>query len=142
MLYSWVPVARTEHCQSEIANLRSKSIMDAAADVKGIKVASAMLTNIKADVLRKMADEIKAAHDDIIIVLAGVDGEKANFAVGVGKEALARGAHAGKIAGRVAALTGGKGGGRPDSAMAGVGDRFKIDEALDQTEEIAAEFIK
>ena len=128
--------------QSEIANLRSKSIMDAAADVKGIKVASAMLTNIKADVLRKMADEIKAAHDDIIIVLAGVDGEKANFAVGVGKEALARGAHAGKIAGRVAALTGGKGGGRPDSAMAGVGDRFKIDEALDQTEEIAAEFIK
>ena len=128
--------------QSEIANLRSKTIMDAAADVKGIKVASAMLTNIKADVLRKMADEIKANHDDIIIVLAGVDGEKGNFAVGVGKDALSRGAHAGKIAGKVAALTGGKGGGRPDSAMAGVGDRFKIDEALDQVEEIAAEFIK
>ena len=60
----------------------------------------------------------------------------------IDEEALARGAHAGKIAGKVAALTGGKGGGRPDSAMAGVGDRFKIDEALDQVRTIAEEFIK
>ena len=58
-----------------------------------------------------------------------------------GKAALAKGAHAGKIAGKVAALTGGKGGGRPDSAMAGVGDKYKIDEALDQADEIAAEFL-
>ena len=101
-----------------------------------------MLRNIKPDVLRKMADEIKANRDDIIIVLAGIDGEKANLAVACGKEALAKGAHAGKIAGRVAALTGGKGGGRPDSAMAGIGDKYKIDEALDQADEIAAEFIK
>ena len=128
--------------QSEIANMRSKAILESAVEVKGVKVATAMLRNIKPDVLRKMADEIKANRDDIIIVLAGIDGEKANLAVACGKEALAKGAHAGKIAGRVAALTGGKGGGRPDSAMAGIGDKYKIDEALDQADEIAAEFIK
>ena len=128
--------------QSEIANLRSKSIMQSAVEINGIKVAAAMLKNIKADALRKMTDEVKAAHDDIVIILAGIDGEKANFAVGCGKEALAKGAHAGKIAGKVAALTGGKGGGRPDSAMAGVGDKYKIDEALDKADEIVAEFVK
>ena len=128
--------------QSEIANMRSKTILSAAKDVNGVKVAGAMLRNIKADVLRKMADEMKAAHDDLIVVLAGTDGDKGNFAVGCGKDALAKGAHAGKIAGKVAALTGGKGGGRPDSAMAGVGDKFKIDEALDQIDEIVAEFVK
>ena len=47
-----------------------------------------------------------------------------------------------KIVGKAAALTGGKGGGRPDTAMAGVGDRFKIDEALAQVNDIVAEFIK
>ena len=124
--------------QSEIANMRSKAIMDAAVDVNGIKVASAMLSNIKADVLRKMADEIKANHDDILIVLAGVDGEKGNFAVGVGKNALAKGAHAGKIAGKVAALTGGKGGGRPDMAQAGGRDAGALPEALNAVKELIA----
>jgi alanyl-tRNA synthetase len=75
-------------------------------------------------------------------VVAGVDGEKANLVVVCGKNAVAKGAHAGKIAGKVAALTGGKGGGRPDSAMAGIGDRFKIDEALDKVNEIVGEFVK
>ena len=130
-----------DQLQSEIAGMRSKAIMQAAVEINGIKVATAMLRNVKADALRKMADEAKANNDDLIIVLAGIDGEKANFAVGCGKAALAKGAHAGKIAGKVAALTGGKGGGRPDSAMAGVGDKYKIDEALDQADEIAAEFL-
>ena len=71
-----------------------------------------------------------------------IDGEKANLVVVCGKNAVAKGAHAGKIAGKVAALTGGKGGGRPDSAMAGIGDRFKIDEALDKVNEIVGEFVK
>jgi len=47
-----------------------------------------------------------------------------------GKDAVKAGAHAGKIVKEVAAITGGKGGGRPDSAMAGVMDLTKIDEAL------------
>ena len=53
-----------------------------------------------------------------------------------------RGAHAGKIVQRVAAVTGGKGGGKPDSAMAGIGKTYMVDEALLALDGIAAEFLK
>ena len=92
-----------------------------------------MLTNTRPDMLRKMGDELKAREADAVAVVAGVDGEKANLVVVCGKNAVAKGAHAGKIAGKVAALTGGK---------AGIGDRFKIDEALDKVNEIVGEFVK
>lgn len=131
-----------DELQSEISNLRTKSLFENPAEVNGVKVITAMLTNMRPDMLRKMGDDIKARESDIVAVIAGVNGEKANLLVVAGKDAVAKGAHAGKIAGKVASLTGGKGGGRPDSAMAGVGDRFKIDEALDKVEEIVAEFVK
>ena len=128
--------------QSEISSLRTKSLFENAADVGGVKVITAMFTGIKPDMLRKMGDEIKSHRSDIVAVIAGVDGEKANFLAVAGKDAIAKGVHAGKIVGKVAAITGGKGGGRPDSAMAGIGDRFKIDEALDKTVEIVGEFVQ
>lgn len=128
--------------QSEISSLRTKSLFENAADVGGVKVITAMFTGIKPDMLRKMGDEIKSHRSDIVAVIAGVDGEKANFLAVAGKDAIAKGVHAGKIVGKVAAITGGKGGGRPDSAMAGIGDRFKIDEALDKTVEIVGEFVR
>ena len=128
--------------QAEITNLKTKSLFDDPYEVNGVKVVTAMLTNTRPDMLRKMGDELKAREADAVAVVAGVDGEKANLVVVCGKNAVAKGAHAGKIAGKVAALTGGKGGGRPDSAMAGIGDRFKIDEALDKVNEIVGEFVK
>lgn len=128
--------------QFEISSLRTKSLFENAADVGGVKVITAMFTGIKPDMLRKMGDEIKSHRSDIVAVIAGVDGEKANFLAVAGKDAIAKGVHAGKIVGKVAAITGGKGGGRPDSAMAGIGDRFKIDEALDKTVEIVGEFVQ
>lgn len=128
--------------QSEISNLKTKSLFDNPTVVGGVKVVTAMLTNTSADALRKMGDDIKAREADVVAVIAGVDGDKANFVAVAGKDAVANGAHAGKIVGKVAALTGGKGGGRPDSAMAGVGDRFKIDEALDKVADIVGEFVK
>ena len=66
---------------------------------------------MRPDMLIKMGDEIKARESDIVAVIAGVNGEKANLLVVAGKDAVAKGAHAGKIAGKVASLTGGKGGG-------------------------------
>lgn len=131
-----------DELQTEISNMRAKALFENPTDVNGVKVITAMLTNMRPDMLRKMGDEIKARENDVVAVIAGVNGEKANLLVVAGKEAVAKGAHAGKIAGKTAALTGGKGGGRPDSAMAGIGDRFKIDEALDKVNEIVAEFVK
>ena len=128
--------------QSEINAIRAKTILGSTVEVNGVKVASAMLTNIKPDALKKMAEDIKAQFDDVVVVIAGVNDDKANLVAAAGKDAVAKGAHAGKIVGKVAALTGGKGGGRPDQAMAGVGDKYKIDEALDKVNEIVAEFVK
>ena len=75
-------------------------------------------------------DRLRSEAPNTVAVLVGVNGEKANMLCVCGKEAVALGAHAGKIVKEAAAITGGKGGGRPDSAMAGVADQTKIDEAL------------
>ena len=122
--------------------MRAKSMFDNKTDVNGVSVITATMNDVKPDILRKMGDEIKANNADTIAVIAGVDGEKANFVVVAGKDAVAKGAHSGKIVGKVAALTGGKGGGRPDSAMAGVGDKNKIADALNAVNDIIAEFVK
>ena len=128
--------------QSEISNMKLKSLLDNVTEVNGVNVITAKLDGVKPDMLRKMCDEIKADKPDTVAVLAGVDGGKANLACAAGKDAVAKGAHAGKIVGKVSAVTGGKGGGRPDSAMAGVADIAKLDEALSSVAEIVKEFIK
>jgi len=128
--------------QSEISNMKLRSLLDNVTEVNGVNVITAKLDGVKPDMLRKMCDEIKADKPDTIAVLAGVDGGKANLACAAGKDAVAKGAHAGKIVGKVSAVTGGKGGGRPDSAMAGVADIAKLDEALSSVAEIVKEFIK
>ena len=105
-------------------------IMKSAAEVDGILVATARFEGISPDELRKMIDTVKAENDAAIAVFATVNGEKVTFCAGCGKAALSRGAHAGNIVRAVAQITGGNGGGKPDSAMAGGKDASKIDEAL------------
>ena len=66
-----------------------------------------------------------------MIVLATVNDGKLNFAAGCGKEAVAKGAHAGRLVKAVAQIAGGNGGGKPELAMAGAKDESKIPEALE-----------
>ena len=127
---------------AEIAEMRSKSLLDHTIDVKGVKLITAMFNPMKPDEIRLMAETIRDKVPEIVCVIAGVSGKSANIVVTAGKEAVKRGVIAGKVVGRVAAVTGGRGGGRPDSAMAGVGDVFKIDEALAAAEGIVSEFVK
>jgi alanyl-tRNA synthetase len=95
-----------------------------------------------ADVVRSLGDELKARYDDIVAVLATKrDGAVQLLAV-AGKNAVASGAHAGKLVGAVAAITGGKGGGRPDNAMAGGRDTDKIAEALASAKATLAGMLK
>jgi alanyl-tRNA synthetase len=94
------------------------------------------------DMARTLCDDIKAKHENAVIVLAIVDGDKLNFLAGAGKTAVAQGAHAGKLVGAVAAFTGGKGGGRPDNAMAGGKDASKIADALAAAAEVLTAQIK
>ncbi|NMB30846.1 MAG: alanine--tRNA ligase, partial [Clostridiales bacterium] len=88
------------------------------------------------DALRKMGDTIKDKYPNAIAVIAGTSNNKTTLLAISGKSAVKMGAHAGKIVSQVAAITGSKGGGRPDSAMAGVGDINKLPEALNALESI------
>lgn len=113
-----------------------------AKEINGIKIISAMLNGTKPDMLRQLGDKVKEQTQDVVAVFAGVTYEKGTLYCVCGKNAVEKGAHAGKIVQRIAAITGGKGGGRPDSAMAGIGKNYMIDEALNSLESITNEFLK
>ena len=126
----------------KISDMKMSAIFDNAKIVDGIKVVAAKLDGTNAQMLRSMGDNIKSMEEPIIAVLAGEADGKGNLAAACSKAAQAKGAHAGKIVQQASALTGGKGGGRPDSAMAGVGDTAKIQDALNAVESIVSEMIK
>ena len=94
------------------------------------------------NVARSLADEIKANCPDMAAVIAVVSDGKLNFITACGADAVKAGAHAGKLAGEVSAIAGGKGGGRPDSAMAGGRDIDKVNEALAAAQDAVAKMLK
>ena len=117
-------------------------ITEGAAEINGIKVFSATLEGTVGDSLRKAGDDIKSKYDNFVAVLAGHADGKGNFLCICSKEAVAKGANAGNIVKQIAAIAGGKGGGKPDSAMAGIADISKISEALAALNGIVSEMIK
>jgi len=121
---------KIESLEAKLASGKLSDLMANATEVNGVKVATAKFDGTAPDELRKMIDTIKAEKDDAVAVLAAVNGEKLTFCAGVGKAALAKGAHAGNIVKAVAQIAGGNGGGKPDSAMAGGKEIAKADEAL------------
>ena len=122
----------------KLASSKIDEVLASCITVGNCRLATARFDGMQADVARSLADDIKANHEDIVAVLAITDGARISFIAVAGKAAVACGAHAGKLVGVVAALTGGKGGGRPDNAMAGGKDAAKIDEALAATKDILA----
>ena len=119
-----------EALNAKIASSKTADIMNGAVKVGAVTVVAAVTDGMTPDAARGVIDDLKAKDDSIVALLAtNVDG-KANLVCGCGKAAVAAGAMAGKIVGAAAAVTGGKGGGRPDNAMAGVGDAGKLAEAI------------
>ncbi len=151
------PAALLQKCESIMAEMhtmqgeidRLNSVISASQlkelgdtkEVNGIKLISATLSGVTGDNLRKAGDEIKNSSESFIALLAGTADGKGNFLCICSKEAIDKGANAGKIVKEIAAIAGGKGGGRPDSAMAGIADISKIDEALAALEGIVAGMI-
>lgn len=119
-----------EVLSAKLAGGQMEAVLTSAVDVKGVMLVAARVDGMNVDMARTLCDDIKAKYENAVVVLAVADGDKLNFLAGAGKAAVTRGAHAGKLVGAVAAVTGGKGGGRPDNAMAGGRDADKIDEAL------------
>jgi alanyl-tRNA synthetase len=100
-----------------------------AVDVKGMKVLAARLEGADARALRETMDKLKAKLKTAAIVLAAVDGTKVQIAAGVTADSLGR-VKAGELANFVAQQVGGKGGGKPDLAMAGGTDPTRLPAAL------------
>ena len=118
-----------ESLEAKLADAKLDSLIDSAKTVGAVRLLTARL-EMKTDAARSLCDAIKGKYSDMVAVFAVVDGDRLGFVACCGADAVKAGAHAGKLVGAVAALTGGKGGGRPDSAMAGGKDIAKADEAL------------
>ncbi len=127
--------------ERQISQSAMGDITESASEIGGIKVFSAVLNGTVGDSLRKAGDDIRSKYDSFIAVLAGHADGKGNFLCICSPEAVAKGANAGQIVKQIAAVAGGKGGGKPDSAMAGIADTSKIDEALAALDGIVSSMI-
>ena len=131
-----------EKLSSSLAAMKLNSLFDNSELKSGVRIISAAFTNTDSDMLKNMADNVLSSDPKAVSVIFGIDGGKATISVACGKEAVEKGAHAGKIAKAVAEIVGGKGGGKPERAMAGVKDNTKIDDALLQVDDIVLSLIK
>jgi len=127
---------------SKLAANRLGSLIADAKTVGAVKLIAADLDNAGIDSARTLCDSIKDQYPDAVAVFAVHDKEKLNFVAACGKDAVKAGAHAGNILREVSAVTGGKGGGRPDSATSGGKDMAKIADALAAAESVVAGMIK
>lgn len=132
----------SEQLKKRIADAIFSNLTKNCREINGVKIMANMMTNVGSDMYEKFSDAVKNLSEPFVLVMAGTADEKPKFLCACSKAAIAKGAHAGKIVKEVAAVTGGKGGGRPESAMAGIGDKNKIDEALNALDGILANFIK
>ncbi len=131
-----------EALNAKIAASKLDSIMANVIPVKSVRLIAADLAGMQIEAARSLADEIKARYTDVVAVLAIHTEGKLNFLAVAGKDAVASGAHAGKLVGAVAAITGGKGGGRPDNAMAGGVNAAEIPNALAAAQELLGNMVK
>ena len=115
--------------KGKVAAAQSDELLTQAMDVKGTKLLVAKLEGADAKTLRDTMDKLKDKMKSAVIVLAAADGEKVNIAAGVTADNTAK-VKAGELANFVAQQVGGKGGGKPDMAMAGGTDAAALPKAL------------
>ena len=125
--------------KAEVAAAKVESLFESAEEVNGVRVITAYFSGTASGTLRGMCDTLRdKAKKPVAAVLVGSEGEKITMAVSVNKLAQEKGLKAGSLVKTLSAIAGGKGGGKPDFAMAGLKDPNKIDEALHAAAEVAA----
>ncbi len=107
--------------------------------VGDLRVLTATVPDADANQLRQMGDTLRDKADNVVAVLSTVSGEKITFLAVCGKKAVASGIKAGELIKKVSGICGGKGGGKPDSAMGGGSDLLKLDDALASVDDFVAE---
>ncbi len=121
---------------------QAEQFLMSAKAVKGLKVFSMSRDGLSADDMRRMGDFLRDKEPGVVALLAGVNEGKITFQAICGKEAVARGVKAGEIIKAIAPICGGKGGGKPDSAMGGGSDLLKLDDALAALDDFVSEKAK
>ncbi|MEY4711291.1 MAG: hypothetical protein RIS88_741 [Pseudomonadota bacterium] len=124
--------------KGKLASSQGDELVSQAVDVKGMKVLAAMLAGADAKTLRETMDKLKDKLKTAAIVLAAVDGGKVQIAAGVTADRMGQ-VKAGELANFVAQQVGGKGGGKPDMAMAGGTDAGALPAALKSVQGWVAE---
>ncbi len=108
----------------------TERLLFSTRELGGLRILTAAVPEADAARLRQMGDMLRDKAANIVAVLAANSGEKVTFLAVCGPEAVKAGVKAGEIVRQVSAVTGGKGGGKPESAMGGGSDVTKIDNAL------------
>ena len=128
-----------ERMKEKILHSDVDRFLYASKNIGGIKVITTTRTDLEAGDLRKLGDFLRDKDPDTVAVLATATESKVTFVAVCGKNAVARGIRAGDLVRAVSAVTGGKGGGKPDSTMGGGSEVLKIDDALAIVDDFVAE---
>jgi alanyl-tRNA synthetase len=124
--------------KSKLASSQGDDLAAQAIDVRGIKVLAAAMEGADAKALRETMDKLKDKLKTAAIVLAAVDGGRVQLAAGVTSDTTSK-VKAGELVNHVAQQVGGKGGGKPDMAMAGGSDPSRLGDALASVQRWVAE---
>ena len=127
-----------EKFKAEASVGEARQFLMSAKTVGELKVLTASRENVDAATLRQMGDFLKDKEPNVVAVLASTSDEKISFLAVCGKNAIAKGIKAGDLVKNVCTICGGKGGGKPDSAIGGGKDMLKLDDALASVDDYVA----
>ena len=128
-----------EKFKAEASLGEARQFLASAKTVKDLHVLATTRSGVDTAELRTMGDFLRDKDPKAVAVIASINGEKITFLAVCGKEAVARGIKAGDLVRHVSAICGGKGGGKPDSAMGGGSDSLKVDDALASVDDFVSE---
>ena len=122
--------AKLDKFKQEASLGEARSFLMSAKDVGGLKVLTSQRNGMDAAAMRQQGDFLRDKEPAVVGVLTSVNEGKVTLLAVCGKDAVARGIKAGDIIKAIAPICGGKGGGKPDSAMGGGTEVNKVDNAL------------
>ena len=128
-----------EKFKAEASLGEARQFLASAKTVKDLHVLATTRNGVDTAELRTMGDFLRDKDPKAVAVIASINGEKITFLAVCGKKAVARGIKAGDLVRHVSAICGGKGGGKPDSAMGGGSDPLKVDDALASVDDFVSE---